>query len=52
MNNGLDSSVIEANNLWRKRERGRGVEEGLIMIDTYTEVENELGLYLRYLEIL
>ena len=23
--NGLDSSVIEAKNCWRKRERGRGV---------------------------
>ena len=44
--------MIEVNNRWRKRERGMGGEEGISMIDTYTQVENALGLHLRYLEIL
>ena len=34
LNNGLASSVIEAKNSWRKRERGRGGGEGLSMIAT------------------
>ena len=33
-------------------ERGRGGEYGLSMIATYAQVENALGFYLRYLEIL
>ena len=48
LNEGLDSSVIEANNFWRKIERGRGGEDGLSMIAAYTQVENALGLHLRY----
>ena len=42
LNHGLESSVIEVNNCWRKRERGMGGEEGISMIDTYTQVENDL----------
>ena len=50
--NGLDSSVIEANNIWRRIERVKGGEEGLSMIATYTEIENALGVHLRYLKIM
>ena len=32
LNSGLDAAVIEANNQWRKMERGRGGGEGLSMI--------------------
>ena len=52
LNHGLESKVIEAKNFWRKRERVRGGEEVLSMIAKYTQVENALGLHLRYLEIL
>ena len=44
--------MAEANNFWRKRERGIGGEEGLSMIATYTQVDNALGLNLRYSEIM
>ena len=39
LNRGLDILVIEANNLWSKIEKGKGREEGLSMIATYTQVE-------------
>ena len=52
LNIGLDAAVIEAKNWWRKREQGRGGREGLIIIKTYTQVENTLGIHLRYLQIL
>ena len=52
LNNGLNSSVVEAKNHWRKIERGRGLEESLSMIVTYSQVENALGLHLRYSEFL
>ena len=48
LNKVLVSSVIDKNNIWRKRERGRGGEEGLGMIATYTHVENALGLHLSH----
>ena len=48
LNRGLDTSVIDSNNIWRNRERGIGGGEGLIMIKTYTQVENDLGIHLRY----
>ena len=44
--------MIEAKNCWRKRERGRGREKGLCIIETYTQVENALSFHSRYLEIL
>ena len=44
--------MIEANNTRSKRDRGRGGGEGLIMVGTYTQVENNLGLCLRYSYIL
>ena len=50
--NGLDSSLIKVNNIWRKRERGRVGGEVLSMIATYTQVENSLDLNLRYSQIL
>ena len=43
MNSGLEISVIEANNILRKIERGWGEGEGLSMIAAYTKVYNELG---------
>ena len=42
-NNGLESSVIEVNNRWRKREVGWGGKEGLIMIPKHTQVAVEQG---------
>ena len=44
--------MIEANNIWRKREGGRGGGERLIMVATYTQFENNLGIHLRYLQII
>ena len=45
--------MIEAKIFWRKYEGGgRGGGEGLSVIYTYTQVENDLGLHLRYSEIL
>ena len=43
---GMDGTVVEANNCWRKREKRNGREEGLSML------ENGLGLRLRYSEAL
>ena len=43
LNRGLDTSVIEYNNLCRNREIGRGGGEGLSMIKTYTQVEIPCG---------
>ena len=40
LNRGLCTSAIEANKIWRKRDRGRWGGEGLIMVETYTHVEN------------
>ena len=48
LNRGLDEAVIEENNWWMKREQGIGRGEGLIMITTYTKVNNALGIHLRY----
>ena len=48
LNRGLDVASIEANNWCRKREIGRDGGEGLITIATYTQVENTLGIHLRY----
>ena len=52
LNRGLDAAVIEAKNHWRKREQGIGGGEGLIMIEKYTQLDNALGLHLRYLQVL
>ena len=49
---GLKAVVIEVNNRWRKRERGRGGGEGLCMIVTYTHVDKCVGIHLRYLHIM
>ena len=51
-NKGLKSSVVEVNNHWRKRERGRLRGKGMSMIVTYTQVENTLGIHLCYLNVL
>ena len=47
-NRGLVTSVIVANTRRRKREGGRRGEEGLIVVATYTQAENALGMDLRY----
>ena len=52
LNRGLETEVIEANNHWRKRERGRDGGEGLRKITAYTQVDNLLGLYLSYSQIM
>ena len=52
MNRGLYTLVIEANNRWRKRDGGRRGDKGLIMVETYTQVENSLGMHLRYAQII
>ena len=49
---GLDTSVIKNKTIWRKREGGRGGGEGLRMVATYTQVENALGMHLRYMHIM
>ena len=48
-NRGLDTSVIESNSRWRIREEGKGGVEVLIMAAKYTQVDNALGMQLRYL---
>ena len=52
LNNGLYNSMVEANNCWRKRGRGRVIGYVLIMITEYNQVENALDLQLRYLQII
>ena len=52
LNMGLDGAVVEDNNRWRKQGKGHGLESGLSILATYTQVENGLGLRLRYLEYL
>ena len=52
LNRGLDTLVIKANNIWKKRELGRGGGEGLSMVAIYTHVENAFGIHLRYSQIL
>ena len=46
---GIDAAVIEANSRLNNRERGRCGGDGLSMIATYNQVENYLGIHLRYL---
>ena len=50
LNMGLDGVAVEYKNVRRKRGKGHGAEAGLRILDTYTQVENGLGLRLRYLE--
>ena len=52
LNRGLYTPVIDANNRWINREVGREGDEGLSMMVTYTQVENALGMHLRYSQIL
>ena len=54
LNRVFDTSLIKANNRWRNMEGGGGGEvgEGLRMLVTYTQVENALGMHLRYSRIL
>ena len=52
LNRGMYAAVIEVNNRWRKREQGRGGGEGLIKNSMYTQVENALGIHLRYYHIM
>ena len=47
LNRGLYTLVIKANNRCRKRGGDRSGGEGLIIVVTYTQVENALGLHLR-----
>ena len=53
LNRGLDTLVIETNNRFIKREGWR-VERvgGLSSVAMYTQVENALGMHLRYSRIL
>ena len=37
LNRGLDTSVIDSNNIWRNRERGIGGGEGLSMVTIYNQ---------------
>ena len=48
LNSGLDGAVVEANNLWRKIEKGNWGDPGPSMLTTYTQVENVLELSLRH----
>ena len=52
LNMGLYGVVVEDNTRWRKRGKGYWLESGLSILATYTQVENGLGLRLRYLEYL
>ena len=52
MKRGLYTSVIEASNRCINSEGGIGVGDGLSMVATYTQVENALGLHLRYSHIM
>ena len=49
LNAGLDWSVVEANSRWKKTNKENRVAVGLVVMATYTQVENELDLRLRYL---
>ena len=51
-NMGMDGVAVEYNNFRRKGGKGHGAEAGLRILDTYTQVNNGLGLRLRYLEAL
>ena len=52
LNRGLDAAVIQENNRCKNREIGRGSGEGLSIKETYTQVQNASGIYLRYSQIL
>ena len=52
LNRVLDTLVIYANNRWRNIDGGRGGFRGLRMVETYIQVENALGIHLRYSQIL
>ena len=52
LNRGLETLVIESNNIWIKRYRDRGADERFIMVATYTKVKNALGMHLRYSQIM
>ena len=48
----LVGAIVEDKNRWRKMEKGNGKEAGLSVLATYTQLNNGLGLRLRYLEAL
>ena len=48
LNRGLDTLLIEANNIWINSYIGRGRCKGLSMVAIYTKVENALGIHLIY----
>ena len=52
LNRGLYTSLIQANYGCRKTDRGRGGGKWLSMVMTYTQVDNNLGIHLRYLKIM
>ena len=52
LNRVLDTSVIEANNIWINREGGRGKGEVLSVVVTYTQVGDALKMHLIYSQIL
>ena len=52
LNYGLDRTVMEVNNYWSKRDKVNGGEVRLVILYTYTQVENELEFRLTYLEAL
>ena len=52
LNIGLDTTVIKAKKSGINGKIGRGVCKGLSMIAAYNQVENALGIHLRYLQIM
>ena len=52
LNAGLDIEVLEENSHWSKRDKVNGGEVRLVILYTYTQVENELEFRLTYLEAL
>ena len=52
LNRGLDTLMIKLNNICRNRGKRRGGGKGLNTVDIHTQVENSLGIHLRYLQIL
>ena len=48
----LYGTVVKSNDRWRKSEKVKGGEAGLSMLVTYTQVDNVLGLRLKYLKAL
>ena len=48
LNMGLNGSLVEGSNRWKKGKRATGEESGFNMLATYVQVDNGLVLRLRY----